>query len=198
MWMQYDNSCGGFWGTVTKYSNGKRINGTGTDLWESMLELCFCNNNGRENERAREELSLLLNMEITEVEIAAHHRSQKKREYDYTRNNSVIAAKRRLQSKMAYGLRMQKQDAKKKHNYKSDKVSVNEMVKMKSTLSKCNKCGEVGHTTRQCPTCKPPKKRKTTLFNRNDNVCSKQKFTPSQKKNKPNMYDWSNNAIIKK
>jgi hypothetical protein len=35
------NSCEGFWGTVTKYSNGKRINGTGTDLGSRCWNFVF-------------------------------------------------------------------------------------------------------------------------------------------------------------
>ena len=62
------NQCEAFWGQSIKYSEGKRILGYQTDLWYTMLQLCFCNSNGKYIERTRDELARLLNIEISVVE----------------------------------------------------------------------------------------------------------------------------------
>ena len=40
--MAWSNTCMGFWGTVTKFSEGKQLNLDQTDYWFLMLEYCFC------------------------------------------------------------------------------------------------------------------------------------------------------------
>lgn len=47
------NSYEEFWADLVKLSEGKCIQGCGTDYWYSMVELCFCMNDGIK-EKARE------------------------------------------------------------------------------------------------------------------------------------------------
>ena len=62
------NSCEGFWGQLIRLSKGKRIQGCGTDLWLSMVHLCFCMNGKGNVEKTREDLSRLVNVFFTSVE----------------------------------------------------------------------------------------------------------------------------------
>ena len=62
------NACELFWSRLVKYSQGKRLLGCGTDLWETMVELTFCMSGDGNPERTLQRMSQLLGIRFTEHE----------------------------------------------------------------------------------------------------------------------------------
>ena len=110
--MACSNSCKGFWGMATKYSEGKCLNLDQTDYWFSILEYCFCRSGGN-IERTMIELSDELGLTVTPMEHEAMARHQRKREYDRKLNNSDAGKLRRQQAKIFKYVKMGKENAKK-------------------------------------------------------------------------------------
>lgn len=184
------NHCEGFWSELVKLSEGKRIAGCGTDLWYSMLQLCYCMNGRGHKEKSRKELSNLLGLYITDVESKSHETTAKIREKNRARHGSEKGKARRQRNKMTNDHRRQKQDARsKKHHHKSDKVPLTKSSKRKTEY--CNKCKQSGHSTRDCIVLWDPKKRKSTPLAWDSATMSEKIYNPPKKKHKPHDYQWS-------
>jgi len=65
--MACSNSCEAFFGVLTKFSEGKRLNLEHTDLWKSMILLVFCRTGNIDE--THKELAVLLNLNVTGAEI---------------------------------------------------------------------------------------------------------------------------------
>ena len=150
------NACEGFWGTLTKFSEGKRINLDQTDYWKSILDYCFCRA-GDNIERTLVELSDGLGLEVNSVELEAQAKHKRKRKKDVLRNSLEPAKLRREQSRMFKEVKMGK-DAAREDKYRPGKVPLKESAKSKSTSSKsktkskgpkrCTKCKQEHHDAR--------------------------------------------------
>ena len=64
--MACSTSCKAFFGVLTKFSEGKRLNLEHTNLWKSMIFLVFCRTGN--TYETHKELSGLLNLNVTVVE----------------------------------------------------------------------------------------------------------------------------------
>ena len=116
------NHCEGFWSELVKLSEGKRIAGCGTNLWYSMLQLCYCMNGRGHKEKSRKELSNLLGLYITDIETNSHTVSARIHEKNRTRHGSEKGKATRQRNKMTNDHRRQKQDSRsKKNHHQSDK-----------------------------------------------------------------------------
>ena len=89
------NSCEGFWSKLVKLSEGKRIQGSGADLWQSMVQLCYCMSGPGKNEQAREELSHVMNVFVTPHEKQHSWTSRQNREQNYERHGSKEGKRRK-------------------------------------------------------------------------------------------------------
>lgn len=187
------NACETFFSQLTMLSEGKRICGNGADLWLTFLKVCFCNNNGRDVERTYEDLSNLLNIEITETEKRAHENAQKRRKRSYEQLNSDEGKKRRKQARLYQALCISK-DTNKSCHHRSEKKKGNSKPK---APSHCRNCGQVGHTSRLCTAPPPPKKLKVKLFDWNGIVRSQERHKPRLKRNQPMLFDWSKSSLCK-
>ena len=151
--MGESNSCEGFWGTTTRYTEGKRINCDQTDYWKSILDLCFAR--AGNIERTMNELSDQLGLEINEVERQSQEEHATKRKKDGDRNKTEQAKIRREQQRVFKATKMG-QEAAKSTKYKNQKVPLNESAKssVKPAAKKsgkkrcCSKCKQEGHTAR--------------------------------------------------
>jgi hypothetical protein len=85
------NACEGFFGQLIKFPEGKSLQGNGTNFWQSVLELCFCNNNGKDTEWIKVELSVILNLLGTPVETISHSTVATKRKKDYASHSLPLA-----------------------------------------------------------------------------------------------------------
>lgn len=189
------NACEGFWGQLVKLSEGKRIQGCGTDLWLSMVQLCFCMNGQDNVEKSRRELSRLMNVCFTDVEERACAKMKRKRERDYVRHNCDEGRKRRSLAKLTMAHRQGKDPHKSRH-HKSERLPLTKSTKSK--VDKCTKCGHVGHKTRDCVVVRAPKKQKKAAFKWGGQVVSTEKYQPRMNKYKPNLYDWSASTLLTK
>ncbi len=88
------NACEGFFGQLMKFTEGKCLQGNGTNFWQSVLELCFCNNNCKDTEWTKVELSVILNLPVTPVETISHSTVATKRKKDYARHSLPLAKER--------------------------------------------------------------------------------------------------------
>lgn len=193
------NKCEGFWGQTIKHSEGKRILGNGSDLWYMFCQLCFCNGNGKDTERTREDLSKLLNIEVTPEERKEHEKILKKRKSDYERHSSEKGKMARRQAKITSDLRTGKQNSKSKdREYKTEKNPLGKKKGKVRKAGKCTKCHHVGHTKRDCVFAPAPEKQKVLIFDWDGKVLSTNKHTPRYKVNKPIEYDWSLSILNKK
>lgn len=187
------NACEMFWSHLVKYSQGKRLLGCGTDLWESMVRLTYCMSGEKNAERTRVDMSQLLGISFSEAEKNACAAIEVKRNQDRICRSGDDGIKRRQLSKLLNDLCMGR-DANKAQHHKSDKVLLTESSKSK--VEKCTKCGQSGHKTRDCPVHRAPKKARE-LFRWGGEITSAKKFEPCLKKHKPIMYDWSSSALLK-
>ena len=153
------NACEGYFGQLTKFTEGKRLQGNGTDFYQTALETTFCNNNGKDVERTKVELSEQLSLTVTPVETAAHAIINRKRKRDYDRLNSEKGRSRRMRKKLFTAHRIDK-DANKSKHHKSEKVKVQPAVPKITKEPCCSNCKIMGHTKRQC--IYPPKPVKST------------------------------------
>jgi hypothetical protein len=153
------NACEGYFGQLTKFTEGKRLQGNGTDFYQTALETTFCNNNGKDVERTKVELSEQLSLTVTPVETAAHAIINRKRKRDYDRLNSDLGRSRRMRKKLFTAHRIDK-DANKSKHHKSEKVKVQPAVPKNTKEPCCSNCKIMGHTKRQC--IYPPKPVKST------------------------------------
>ena len=152
--MACSNDCEGFFGVLTKFTEGKRLNLEHTDLWRNMIMLVFCRTGIIEE--THHELSRLLNLGSTEIEVMRLMQNGKKRKRNKERSSSEAGKEARLVAKITNTIRMGKEDGKKKH--KSEKLSTTKPTKSK--VKRCTKCEQIGHATRECPVLKPKCKRK--------------------------------------
>ena len=180
------NSCEGFWGQLIRLSKGKRIQGCGTDLWLSMVQLCFCMNGKGNVEKTREDLSRLVNVFFTSVEREEGNTKKRLRDAVSKSHTSELGKIRRQRRKLTSDHRSGKGTNKGKH-HKTEKVPLKKSSK--SSVDKCSKCGQLGHKTRQCIVIKKPKKVKRRLFKWGGKICSQEKHEPRLKRHKPKMYD---------
>ena len=181
------NHCEGFWSELVKLSEGKRLGGCGTDLWFSMLQLCYCMNGQGHKEQSREELSKLLGLFVTDTENKAHALSAKIREKNKVRHGSEKGKMRRQRSKMTAAHRQQKDAKSRKKHHKSDKVPLTKSSKMQAKY--CKKCGQTGHNTRSCVVLPDTKQRFTPFVW--DGILGSTPYMPRKKKYKPQDYKWS-------
>ncbi len=143
--------------TVTKFSEGKRLNLDGTDTWSCMLELAFCRAGDGNIEKTHEEISGLLGIVLTSVERKFGERAAKKRAADYQQNNCEEGKRRRAKAVMSKAHRMGKENAKSERHINS-KVPTVELAKTAAKTVKprkpnrCGRCKQLGHTVRDgCP-----------------------------------------------
>ena len=188
------NACELFWSRLVKYSQGKRLLGCGTDLWETMVELTFCMSGDGNAERTLQRMSQLLGIRFTECEKNACKVIERNRKKDRVRRSGDDGIRRRQLAKMSNDLRMGR-DANKAHHHKSDKVMLTESSESK--VERCSKCAQCGHKTRDCPVLRAPKKVKH-LFDWGGQITSDKKFMPRLKRHKPIMYDWSSSTLLNK
>mmetsp|Transcript_41972 Transcript_41972/g.88105 ORF Transcript_41972/g.88105 Transcript_41972/m.88105 type:complete len:460 (+) Transcript_41972:37-1416(+) len=191
------NRCEGFWSELVKLSEGKRIQGCGTDLWLSMVELCYCmSGNQRQNiKKTKQELSELLNVFYTPIKNKACDIMKKKADKDYARKASESGKRKRQMAKLSLDHRMGK-DANKSKHHKSEKVPLTKMKKSK--VDKCTKCGQHGHKTRECVVLKAPNKQKKQLFDWGGRIESTNEYEPRFKRHRPRDYDWSDSILLGK
>lgn len=184
------NHCEGFWSELVKLSEGKRIAGCGTDLWYSMLQLCYCMNGRGHKEKSRKELSNLLGLYITDIETNSHTVNARIREKNRTRHGSEKGKATRQRNKMTNDHRRQKQDSRsKKNHHQSDKVPLTKVSKR--TTQFCNKCKQSGHNARDCIVLWDPKKQSSRPLAWDDGPMSEELYNPRGKKHKPHNYGWS-------
>ena len=186
------NRSEGFWADLVVLSEGKRIQGNGTDLWLSMVELCFCMNSGNK-EKTREELAVILGVLCTEVEKDEWKRRDHKRMQGDKRLRGEEGKMRRQLAKLTQDHRLGK-DANKSRHHKSEKVPLRESAK--SRVDKCTKCGCEGHKTRECVVIRAPKRQKKLLHSWKGEVLSTSAHVPRLKRNKPHVYNWSNSTLL--
>jgi hypothetical protein len=192
------NKCEGYWGQVTRLSEGKRVLGNGTDLWYTFMQLVFCNGNGKDAEKTAQELSSLLNTQVCEVEEKEYQRQNKKRTKDYVRHSGSKAKAARKFAKLTKAHRQGK-DPNKSSHYKTEKAIIKSTKpKKKKAASKCSNCHCVGHNKSQCVFAPAPKKQKVKAFDWGGVVSSKKKFTPRHNKHKPIPYNWSTSVTLNK
>ena len=185
------NGCEGFWSQLVKFSEGKRIAGCGTDLWESMVKLCFCMNGKGNVEKSKKELAELLNVHFGSVEEKESQTAQRLRDKDFKRHSSEQGKDARKKAKLRLDAQLNK-DSRSKH-HKSNKVPLARSCK---TITKhCAKCKQKGHATRQCIIIKDPKKQKNNPI-RWKGILSTNKYEPRARKNKPVQYDWSGSLMV--
>lgn len=152
--MSCSNDCEGFYSVLAKFSEGKRLNLEHTDLWRNMIMLVFCRTGMIED--CHQELSQLLNLEITTIEVMALMKRKKKRKGNKARSGSKAGKQARIDAKVTNTIRMGKEDSKKRH--KSGKLSTTKPTEPK--VKHCTKCDQNGHAARDCPVLKPKRKRK--------------------------------------
>jgi len=152
--MACSNDCEGFFGVLVKFTEGKRLNLEHTDLWQNIIMLVFCRTGKIED--THNELSQLLNLEITEIEVMRLLKRSKKRKKNRERASSETGKDSRLAAKVTNTIRMGKEDSKKRH--KSEKLSTTKSTKSK--VKRCTKCEQTGHKAKECPVLKPGRKRK--------------------------------------
>ena len=185
------NGCEGFWSQLVKFSEGKRIAGCGTDLWESMVKLCFCMNGKGNVEKSKVELAELLNVHFGSVEEKESQTAQRLRDKDFKRHSSELGKDARKKAKLRLDAQLNK-DSRSKH-HKSNKVPLARSCK---TITKhCAKCKQKGHTTRQCIIIKDPKRQKNNPI-RWKGILSTNKYEPRARKNKPVEYNWSDSLMF--
>lgn len=185
------NGCEGFWSQLVKFSEGKRIAGCGTDLWESMVKLCFCMNGKGNVEKSKKELAELLNVHFGSVEEKESQTAQRIRDKDFKRHSSERGKDARKKAKLRLDAQLNKDSRSKRH--KSNKVPLARSCK---TVTKhCTKCNQKGHTTRQCIIIKPNKQKHKTI--RWKGILSTHKYEPRANKNKPVKYDWSKSLMFR-
>jgi len=190
------NKCEGFWGQITRLTEGKRVLGNGTDLWYTFMQLVFCNGNGKDTEKTAREIASLLNTNVCEEEEKEYQRQNKKRKKDYDHHSSQKAKDARKFAKLTNAHRRGK-DTNKSCNYKTEKaITKHTKSGKKKATSKCSKCHQVGHNKSQCVFAPAPKKQKVKPFDWKGIVSSTHKFTPRFKKNQPIQYDWSNSVTL--
>jgi hypothetical protein len=80
--MACSNSCEAFFGVLTKFAEGKRLNLEGKDLWKNMILLVFCRTGNIE--RTHKDLSSILGLSATKAKRLQLERKAKshKRKYD--------------------------------------------------------------------------------------------------------------------
>lgn len=188
-----DNCCEGFWSVLVKLSEGKRIFGVGTDLWESMVELCFCFYGGDNVERTKVRLREILGLELNPVTERYLEQSKRKRKRDYERQNGPIGKKRREQAVLTVKQR-QGLDPDKKSFHKTEKAITKSKGKSKPT--KCTNCKLTGHTAKMCPAVRAPKKRKANLLDFGGVILPEEKFQPKLKRHQVKIIDWSTSSIF--
>jgi hypothetical protein len=189
------NKCEGFWSQLVKLSEGKRIAGCGTDLWKSMLELCYCMNghNSGDVEKTRRDLSNLLNVYFTPIEERAAAITKCKRDKDRARHSSENGKRTRKRAKLTTAARTDKCPKSKRH--KSGKVPIEKSCKKKT--SSCTKCGQFGHQSRICVVVRdPPKAKKRHKTIRWDTIRSTKEYTPRAQEYRSTIFDWSKSSLV--
>jgi hypothetical protein len=151
------NACEGFFGQLKKFTEGKHLQGNETNFWQSVLELCFCNKNGKDTERTKVELSVILNLPVTPVETISHSTVATKRMKDYARHSLPLAKERQVRAKIYKSQRIDA-DANKSKHHKSEKVKVKAPNKSAKEQI-CSNCGLIGHSAQHCVLAPAPKKR---------------------------------------
>ena len=153
------NACEGFFGTVTKFSEGKRLNLDQTDIWKAMLELAFCRYGDASDcnsnvGRTHKEIANLLGLNVTSVEEKCMNVDQKIRRKDKERNCSTKGNKRRTLASLTKAKRMGKESAK-STCHRSGKVPLRESALSKKQspkiMTKCGICLGIGHNAMKCP-----------------------------------------------
>ncbi len=109
-----------------------------------MLELCFCNNNGKDTERTKVELSVILNLLVTPVETIHHLTVTTKRKKDYARHSLPLAKELQVRAKIYKSQRIDA-DANKSKHHKNEKVKVKAPNKPAKNRI-CSNCGLIGHS----------------------------------------------------
>ncbi|KAL7541261.1 hypothetical protein ACHAWF_006894 [Thalassiosira exigua] len=182
-----------FIGTVTKFSEGKRLCLDHSDIWKCMVELAFCRAGGDNIERTHDEVSSLLGIPVTEVERLYQKRAKKKRVTDYIRNNSKEGKRRRIMAALTRAHRMGKESAKTTRHINS-KVPAAESAKAKTKAKpkvarKCGRCNQPHHTAGICPMPKTTKRKAIGLLDWTLGVPPTSKKNTSNK-TKAKLLDW--------
>ena len=186
--MGCSNACEGFWGEVTQFSEGKRLNMEHTDYWLSMLHFTFCKSGGNQ-EKTHQDLAELLNVVITPQETKVHLTKANTRRKMYLLNRSEAGKRRRKMAKLTNAFRTGKDDAKKRH--KSEKVDLRKSGKASVKAKKCQKCGDPDHTTSFCNLPKLKKRGRAELvdwFTDESEIIGS--WQPSKKRKPIRMIDW--------
>lgn len=188
------NKCENFWSQLVKLSEGKRITGCGTDLWYSMLQLCYCMNGRGRVEKTRKELSDVLNLAFTSIEERACELSLSIRDKNKKRLGGEVGKKNRLKRKLVAGNRANKDPKSKRH--KSNKVPLEKSCK--KTTAICSKCGHPGHSTRNCIVLHDPKKKRTKQRSfRWDKIRSTSEYVPRAEARRSKQFDWSKSSLAR-
>lgn len=187
------NACEGFWSMLVKLSEGKRIQGCGTDLWENMVELIFCMYGNGNVERTRRELAMILGIEVNPVQEQYLKRTAHKRKADYKRNNSPEGVKRRAQRVFNRKYQEQK-DPDKKVFHKTGKQSTKSNAKSK--VSRCSNCSGLGHTRRICPAVRSPPKQNAALFDFGGSIIASEKSLCRKSNRNDDTIDWASSNLF--
>ncbi|KAL3802218.1 hypothetical protein HJC23_001762 [Cyclotella cryptica] len=166
------NACKGFFGTVTKFSEGKRLNLDQTDIWKAMLELAFCRygdaSDGNSNvERTHKDIVNLLGLNVTSVEEKCMNLDQNFRRKDKERNCSTKGNRRRTLASLTKAKRMGKESAK-STCHRSGKVPLRESALSKKQpakiMTKCGICLRIGHYALKCPMPNAKKRKRIQMI----------------------------------
>jgi hypothetical protein len=115
--MACSNDCEGFYGVLAKFSEGKRLNLEHTDLWRSMIMLVFCRTGNIEE--THEELSELLGLNITNIEVMKLMQKSKKRKRNREYYAAMLVKKHAIQRKSLTPFEWEKKTTKRSTRVKS-------------------------------------------------------------------------------
>ena len=155
-------------GSLTQFSEGKRMNLDQADAWSAMAHLCVAIAGEGNKEKTHFETSALLGIKVNELEILQMKRTTKKSKKDSLRLNGENAKNQRTRTSLMKASMMGK-ESRKKTRHKSCKVPTSESAmttkQKKTVVRKCGHCRQPGHMAATCSMPKTTKRKMDGLLN---------------------------------
>jgi hypothetical protein len=161
------NASEAFFGSLTQFSEGKRMNLDQADAWSAMAHLCVAIAGEGNKEKTHFETSALLGIKVNELEILQMKRTTKKSKKDSLRLNGENAKNQRTRTSLMKASMMGK-ESRKKTRHKSCKVPTSESAmttkQKKTVVRKCGHCRQPGHMAATCSMPKTTKRKMDGLL----------------------------------